>query len=98
MLFFVLTEAALCWREHGLRLRAEEKMRKAYLELNDVRGGYMLKSSTVRRSASELRELRAKLTEVESDNLDKEKKVSELTKRLHETEMEKIRLSEVSSK
>ncbi len=98
MLFFVLAESALYWREHSLRLRAEEKMRMAYLELNDARGQSLEKTGTVRRAASDLRELRLKLTGVETENLRKEKKISDLTKRLHESEMEKIRLSEFSSK
>ena len=98
MLFFVLAEAALCWREHILRLRSDEKMRLSYLELNDTRGQSLEKTSTVRRAASDLRELRLKLTEVETENLKKERKISDLTKRLHESEMEKIRLSEFSSK
>ncbi len=98
MLFFVLAEAALCWREHTLRLRSEDKMRASYLELNDARGQSLEKTSTVRRAASDLRELRLRLTEVETENLKKERKISDLTKRLHESEMEKIRLSEFSSK
>ena len=98
MLFIVLAEAALCWREHTLRVRSEEKMRMSYLELNDARGQSLEKTGTVRRAASDLRELRLKLTEVETENLKKEKKISDLTKRLHESEMEKIRLSEFSSK
>ncbi len=84
MLFFVLAEAVLCWREHDLRLSAEEKMRMAYLELNDMRGGLMLKSSSMRRSASELRELREKNYQLERENVEKELKISELTKRLHQ--------------
>ncbi len=87
MLFIVIAEAIFCVREHQLRLHAEEKMRSAYLELNDVR-----------RTASDLRELRMKVIDVEKDNLQKEKKISGLTKRLHDSEMEKIRLSEVLSK
>ena len=94
LLFFLIAEAALCWREHNLRLHSEEKMHQAYLQLNDSRGEYLEKSDTVRRSASELRELRAKLSQVESDNLEKEKKLSGLTKEIHQTEMEKFRLED----
>ena len=94
LLVFVIAEAALCFREHDLRLHSEEKMRKAYLELNDTRGNYLEKSDTARRSASELRELRSKISEVESDNFEKEKKISMLTKQEHETEMEKFRLED----
>lgn len=98
MLFFVVAEAGLCWREHSLRLRSEEKMRAAYLELNDARGQSLEKTGTVKRAASDLLDLRMKLTEVETENLKKEKKISDLTRRLHESEMEKIKLSEFSTK
>ena len=106
MLFFLLAEGALYLRERNLRLHSEDKMRAAYLQLNDVRGEYLQKSDTVRRSASELRELRTKLDDalrsktelakakqaVEYDNLNKEKNVSELRKQMHEIEMSKYRL------
>ena len=98
MLFFVIAEAGLCWREHALRLHSEEKMREAYLELNDVRGKNLDKGGTVKRAMNESLELRMKLTEVETENLKKEKKISDLTRRLHESEMEKIKLSEFSTK
>jgi len=98
MLFLVLAEAGLYWREHSLRLRSEEKMRSAYLELNDARGKNLEKAGSVKRAASDLLDLRMKLTEVETDNLKKEKKISDLTRRLHESEMEKIKLSEFSTK
>jgi hypothetical protein len=106
MLFFVLAEGALYWRERALRLRSQEKMRAAYLELNDARGEVLQKKQVQIRNASELRELRTKLDEalrsktevlnakqaVEYDNLDKQKKVSDLTKRAHKAEMDKFQL------
>ncbi len=106
MLFFVLAEGAFYLRERGRRLDAEDKMRQAYLQLNDTRGEYLEKSATAIRSSSELDTLKTKYNEalrskaeilrntqhVEFENLAAHKKVSDLTKKLHETEMARLRL------
>lgn len=112
MSFFVFVSCALAWREHRLRLKSENKMRAAYLELNDVRGDFLEtkknKTEAEVRYASEINEMGQKLNDalkvktelihakqaVEFDNLDKEKKLSLLTKKAHETEMDKFRLQD----
>jgi septal ring factor EnvC (AmiA/AmiB activator) len=108
MLFFVLAEGVLFVRESALRLRAEDKMRQAYLELNDARGNSIeaqKKSAQIGSQAEDLRDqlkkavqdradlLRAKRS-VETENLEKEKKIAELTKSVHEVEMSKFQLKE----
>ena len=106
MLFFVLAEGALFLSERSRRLGAEEKMRQAYLQMNDARGEYLEKSVSESRAAEELRELKTKYNDalrsktqvlnekqsVEYDNLTKQKMISDLTKKTHESQMEKLRL------
>jgi hypothetical protein len=108
MLFFVLAEGALYLYERQKRARSEDKMRLAYLELNDVRGEVI--DSEMKQSATKARiaQLEARLGEaeeekariesakqrVEFENLDKEKKVSKLTKEMHEVEMTKFQLQD----
>lgn len=108
MLFFVLAEGALYLRERGERLDAEEKMRQAYLQLNDTRGEFLEGSARAVRAFSELDALKVKYNEavrskadilrntqsVEVENLTAQKKIAELTKKLHETEMARLRLEE----
>ena len=98
MLFFVLAEGALYLRERYLRTHSQEKMRLAYLALNDARGD----------STEEIRRLKVKLNEalrskddiasvkqsVEFDNVRKEQKLSDLTKEMHGLEMSKMRLQD----
>ena len=98
LMVFVLAEGALYLRERSVRLHSEDKMRAAYLALNDTRGD----------TTEEIRRLKVKLNEaersktaalnvkqsVEFDNLRKEKKVSELTKEMHLAEMSKYRLQD----
>jgi septal ring factor EnvC (AmiA/AmiB activator) len=92
MLAFILVLSALLLRESSLRHRSEEKMKMAYLKLNDERGDFMDKRDTAIRTASELRELKAANLAVEEENFRKEKQVAEIKKKLHESEMERIRL------
>lgn len=108
MSFFVLAEGAFFVRESALRQRAEEKMKQAYLELNDARGD----SLDVRKKKKEMesrvmdlqRELKKAVIDktelisakrsVELENLEKEKKISALTKDMHRIEMSKYQLKE----
>ena len=106
MLFFVLAEGALYVRERSQRLRSEEKMRAAYLELNDARGDFLDKKDSEKRVMTDLQELESKYNaalrskaevlrskqDVEFENLDKQKKINELTKKNHELEMDKFHL------
>jgi len=108
MLFFVLAEGAFFIRESALRLKAEEKMKQAYLELNDVRGNSLLVQKKKIQIESQVEDLRNQLKKavldktdllrskrsVELENLEKEKKISELTKTMHEVEMSKFQLKE----
>lgn len=98
MLFFVLAEGALFLRERNMRLRSEEKMKLAYLELNDGRGAA---SSEIAELNEKLREaLRAKTElarskqSVEYDNVEKEKQLSVLKKEKHEAEMGRYHLQD----
>lgn len=108
MLFFVLLEGAFFIRESALRHKAEEKMKQAYLELNDVRGNSLEAQKKKVQIESQVEDLRDQLKKavldktdvlrskrsVEMENLDKEKKISELTKTMHEVEMSKFQLKE----
>ena len=91
MFFLVLVESAFCVREHQLRLRAEEKMKLAYLALNDVRG-QSLDSQALRRQLDqalrEKSELARSHQSLEFDNLNKEKKISKMTRELHELKVQ----------
>lgn len=108
----VLAEAGLCFWESNRRQKAEEKMKLAYLELNDARGNYLdakkdkeevdLKRSReirklqeqMERAVAERREIAMQKQSVEFDNLQKTKKISELTKNIHQLEMDKYKLQD----
>ena len=106
MLLFVLAEGGLYLRERASRLHSEDKMRKAYLELNDARGEYLDKSASHKRVMTDLQEMESKYTaalhakeealkakdNVEFDNLTNQKKVNDLTREKHDLEMDKYRL------
>ena len=87
MFFLVLAESVFCIAEHQQRLRAEEKMKLAYLALNDVRG-QSLDSQALRRqldqAVREKNEYVRLQQSLEFDNLNKEKKISKMTRELHE--------------
>lgn len=80
MLFFVLAEGGLYLRERSLRLDAQEKMLRLKTKYNDA-----LRSKTEALNAEQ---------SVEYDNLANQKKVSDLTKKMHEIEMSRLRLED----
>ena len=106
MLLFVLAEGALYLRERGERIHSEDKMRKAYLELNDERGKLLDKNASHKRVMTDLQEMESKYNaalrsreeafkakeNVEFDNLTNQKKVNDLTREKHELEMDKYKL------
>ena len=108
MSFFVLAEGAFFVRESFLRQRAEEKMKQAYLELNDARGDSLEVRKKKGEMESRIVDLQQQLKKavldktdllstkrsVELENLEKEKKISELTKSMHRVEMNKYQLKE----
>jgi ribosomal protein S13 len=108
MLALVLAEGAFFVREGALRRKAEYKMKLAYLELNKARGDSIdvrTKKVEIELQIEGLRnQLKKAVTNkadmssakrlVELENLEKEKKISELTKKMHEVEMDKFQLKE----
>ena len=108
MLFFVLAESALLVRENVLRRKAEEKMKLALYRLNDERGGALeirKKKSEIefqaddlrgrlRKAVSDIMDLSSAKRLVELENLEKEKRIAQLTKNMHEVEISKLQLKE----
>ena len=107
-LALLLVQSELYFHESRLRRKAESKMQAAYLQLNDERGK-SLDSVQERakaedriesfkkerdRALAENRSLAKANKQVELDNLAKEKKISQLAKELHESEMSKLQLTE----
>ncbi len=105
---FVLAESALLVRENVLRRKAEEKMKLALYRLNDERGGALeirkKKSeiefqaddlrSRLRKAVSDIMDLSSAKRLVELENLEKEKRIAQLTKNMHEVEISKLQLKE----
>lgn len=94
MLLLVLGEGALFALERGRRLDAEGKMRQAYLQLNDARGESLERSASAVRASERLQALGAQYDKTQVEILGLQKKNAELTKRMHQTEMEKLRLEQ----
>ncbi len=71
--------ASLYYREFQSHQKTQTKLQQALLKLNDARGEAMQAYGLV-----------AKKQVLEYDNLEKEKKISELSKQLHELKMDKL--------
>lgn len=107
-LVLFLVETGLYVRERGLRQKAEDKMRQALLLLNDERGQSMdsLKSKVETEASlavtkqerdkalAETNSLLKAKQQLEFDNLEKEKKVSGMSKEIHDLQMKNLELTE----
>ncbi len=85
--FVALT--ALYWRETRDRQTAEAKLQAALLELNDARNEVSEAAADKARAVRQLDAVAAKQREVEVENFEKEKKIADLSKEVHELKIAK---------
>ena len=78
---------ALYIHETQARQNAQAKLQAALLELNDTRGEMLEAAQEKNRVLAEHDASAAKRREVEYDNIEKEKKIAELSKEVHELRM-----------
>ena len=82
-----IAASALYWREFQSRQGAQAKLQAALLQLNDARTQAAQADEEKVRALREMEAVAAKQREVEYDNFEKEKKISDLSKEVHELHM-----------
>ena len=83
----LIAMASLYANELGSRQKAQAKLQAALLQLNDARSQAMEEAQQKSRALAEKAAIAAKKQEVEYDNFEKEKKISDLSKEIHELKM-----------
>ena len=79
--------ASLYASEFQSRQKAQAKLQAALLQLNDARSEAMKATEQKERVLAEKKLLATKAQEVEYDNFEKEKRISDLSKEVHELKM-----------
>ena len=91
----LIAMVSLYVNEFQSRQKAQAKLQAALLQLNDARSEAMTAMEQKEWALAEKKALAAKTQEVEYDNFEKEKKISDLSKEVHELKM--VKMAEPSS-